>query len=124
MAQRVVDDLRVVTPSLQQPVGDLSGGNQQKVVVGRWLVRDTPILLLDDPTVGVDVGAKDEIYRIIEDMTAQGTAVMLFSSELPELLALADRAMILHEGRVAGIVDRISLDQKTALTLAVGEAIA
>jgi ABC-type sugar transport system ATPase subunit len=119
LAQRVVDELRVVTTSLDRAVGSLSGGNQQKVVVGRWLVRDTPILLLDDPTVGVDVGAKDEIYRIIDDMTKNGTAAMLFSSELPELLGLADRVMVLHEGRVAGMLDRRSLDQTTVLSLAV-----
>jgi ABC-type sugar transport system ATPase subunit len=121
LARRVVDELNVVASSLEQPVGSLSGGNQQKVVVGRWLVRDTPILLLDDPTVGVDVGAKDEIYRIIGDMTERGTAVIVFSSELPEVLALADRVMVLHEGRVAGILDRDALDQKAVLSLAVGD---
>jgi ribose transport system ATP-binding protein len=124
LARRVVDGLRVVTPGLDRPVATLSGGNQQKVVVGRWLVRETPILLLDDPTVGVDVAAKDEIYRIVGDMTAAGTAVLLFSSELPEVLALADRVMVLHEGRVAGILAHDELDPARVLRLAVGEAAA
>ncbi len=89
------------------------------MIVGRWLVRDTPILILDDPTSGVDVGAKDELYRLIGELTATCTSVLISSSELPELLALADRMLVLHEGRVAGMLDGDQLTQDEVLRLAV-----
>jgi ABC-type sugar transport system ATPase subunit len=119
LAQRMVEALRVRTASIEEPLARLSGGNQQKVIVGRWLVRETPILILDDPTSGVDVGAKDELYRLIGTMTAAGTSVIISSSELPELLALADRMLVLHEGRVAGILEGAALTQHDVLQLAV-----
>ncbi len=119
LAQRMVDALRIKTPSVEEPLARLSGGNQQKVIVARWLVRDTKILLLDDPTAGIDVGAKDELYRLIADLTAHGTAVLISSSELPELLALSDRMLVLHLGRVAGILQGDRLVQREVLELAV-----
>mgnify|MGYP000536507333 CR=1 FL=1 len=119
LALRMVEMLRVRTASIEEPLARLSGGNQQKVIVGRWLVRDTPILILDDPTSGVDVGAKDELYRLIGTMTASGTSIIISSSELPELLALADRMLVLHEGRIAGILQGASLTQQDVLQLAV-----
>ena len=120
LVQGVVDDLRVRTPSIEQRVAYLSGGNQQKVVLGRWLVRSPHILILDDPTVGVDVGAKDEIYRIIGDMTSTGTGVLFISSDLPELLALADRMIVLHAGRVTGVLSGRDIGQAEVLHLAMG----
>lgn len=122
LSRQVVESLRIRTPSIEQPVGRLSGGNQQKVTLGRWLMRDAPILILDDPTAGVDVGAKDDLYRLISETTAAGTAVILFTSELPELLGLADRALVLHQGRVAGVLDRDELTQEQIGRLALGEA--
>jgi ribose transport system ATP-binding protein len=119
LAQRMFASLRVKAPDTEELLGRLSGGNQQKVIVGRWLLRESPILLLDDPTAGVDVGAKDEIYHLISDMTARGTSVMMASSELPELLAIADRMLILHHGRLVGTLEGESMDQRNVLRLAV-----
>jgi ribose transport system ATP-binding protein len=120
LARGVVGDLSIRTPSEEQLVGRLSGGNQQKVVVGRWLLRQVPILIMDDPTVGVDVGAKDELYRLIGDMTESGTSVLLSSSELPELLLLADRLAVLHDGRLVGVLEGDDLTQQNVLELALG----
>lgn len=119
IAQRIVDALRVKTPSSEELLGRLSGGNQQKVILGRWLVRRSQVLILDDPTSGVDVGAKDEIYRLISDLTAQGSSVVMSSSELPELLAIADRILVLHEGRVAGILEGAAIGERSVVELAV-----
>ena len=119
LARKIVDALRVRTPSAEEPLSRLSGGNQQKVVVGRWLMRDVPILILDDPTSGIDVGAKDELYHLISDMTANGTAIIMTSSELPELLALSDRIIVLHEGRLVGVLEGDELTQENVLRMAV-----
>lgn len=99
---RVIEMLRVRTPSMTQRIDKLSGGNQQKVVFGKWLLARTEILLLDEPTRGIDVGAKREIYQIIADLAAKGLAVILVSSELPELLGLADRILVMNSGAVVG----------------------
>jgi ribose transport system ATP-binding protein len=118
-ARRIIESLRVKTPHTEELMGRLSGGNQQKVIVGRWLLRDSPILLLDDPTAGVDVGAKDEIYGLIGELTARGTAIIMASSELPELLAIADRMLILYQGRLVGTLEGESMTQRDVLRLAV-----
>ena len=124
--RRLVDGmarvLGVKATSLDQAVSGLSGGNQQKVVLGRWMIGGAKLLILDDPTVGVDVGAKEEIYRLISELTADGTAVLLMSSELPEVIGLADRVLVLHEGRVAGRFDRSDLSEEAILRCAHGEA--
>ena len=123
LADRIVATLRVKAPHTEELMGRLSGGNQQKVIVGRWLLRDSPILLLDDPTAGVDVGAKDEIYGLIGELTERGTSVIMASSELPELLAIADRMLILYQGRHVGTLEGDSMTQRDVLRLAVaGEA--
>ena len=119
LADGIIAALRVKAPDAEELQGRLSGGNQQKVIVGRWLLRESPILLLDDPTAGVDVGAKDEIYHLIGDMTSKGTSVIMASSELPELLAIADRMLILHRGRLAGTLEGASMTQREVLRLAV-----
>jgi ribose transport system ATP-binding protein len=121
-ARDVVARLRVRTSSIEAAASTLSGGNQQKLVFGRWLVAGARVLLLDDPTVGVDVGAKDEIYRIVADLTRDGTAVLLLSSELPEVLGLADRMLVLRGGRVAGELTGEAMTEERALALALGEA--
>lgn len=100
LAQRYVDLLRVKTPSLGQAVRNLSGGNQQKVVLAKWLATDPRVLLLDEPTRGVDVGAKQEIHGLIRELAADGLAVVMASSEMPEILSVADRILVLNEGRV------------------------
>ena len=91
---------------LFEPVQNLSGGNQQKVLVGRWLLTSPRILILDEPTRGIDVGAKAEIHRLISGLAAAGAAVVMISSEMPEILGMSDRVMVMREGRVAGILDR------------------
>ena len=102
VARATVLSMDVRTPSLGQRISLLSGGNQQKVVVGKWLNMTTTVLLLDEPTRGVDIGAKSEIYRIVSDLAASGMAIVLVSSELPELIGLSDRIVVLHDGKVAG----------------------
>jgi inositol transport system ATP-binding protein len=103
---RMVSALKVKTRSLSEHIGNLSGGNQQKVLLGRWLLLKPRILILDEPTRGVDVGAKAEIHQLIVRLVAEGTAVFMISSELPEILALSHRVMVMHAGRVTGILGR------------------
>ena len=98
----IVKALNVRTPGLDQRIGALSGGNQQKVVFGKWLTLNTRVLLLDEPTRGIDVGAKREIYRIISDLAGRGLGIILVSSELPELLGLVDRLIVLSHGAIVG----------------------
>ncbi len=100
----MVDKLKIRTPSIHQEVRLLSGGNQQKIVVGKWLLRDCDIFIFDEPTRGIDVGAKAEIYKLIEDLTARGKAVIMISSELPEVMRLSHRILVMCEGRVTGIL--------------------
>jgi ABC-type sugar transport system ATPase subunit len=121
---KIVRDLGVRTPGIEELMLRLSGGNQQKVIVGRWLLRDVPILILDDPTSGVDIGAKDELYNLIAELTLRGTSVLISSSELAELMAISDRIMVLHQGRVAGILPRSAFSQRAIIELAVaGQAL-
>ena len=110
--------VRVKTPDLFEPVRHLSGGNQQKVLVGRWLLTAPRILLLDEPTRGVDVGAKAEIHRLISTLAAKGAAVLMISSEMPEILGMSDRVMVMRHGCVAGILDRARATQIDLMTLA------
>ena len=118
-AASMVQDLRVRTPGIDEVMLRLSGGNQQKVVLGRWLLRSPGVLILDDPTSGIDVGAKEELYRLIAELTRQGKAILISSSELPELLAICDRVMVLHGGRLAGVLTRDELSQRALIELAV-----
>ncbi len=113
-------DLSIKVPGLGAEVATLSGGNQQKVVIGKWLERAPRVLLLDEPTRGVDVGAKAEIYRLIEELTARGHAVLLASSDLPEVVRLADRVLVLRDGRLAGSLARTEVTQLAIMQLAMG----
>jgi inositol transport system ATP-binding protein len=110
--------LRVKTPSLDEVIQNLSGGNQQKVLIGRWLLTKPKILILDEPTRGIDVGAKAEIHRLVGQLAGQGVAVLMISSEMPEVLGMSDRVMVMHEGRLTGIVDRKDADQVRIMELA------
>lgn len=110
--------LRVKTPSLDERIGNLSGGNQQKVLIGRWLLTQPRILILDEPTRGIDVGAKAEIHRLIGKLAGQGVAVIMISSELPEILGMSDRIMVMHEGKVTGFLDRSEANQVNIMELA------
>lgn len=115
-----IDQLRVKTPSAAQAVGLLSGGNQQKVVFGKWLARGPKVLILDEPTRGVDVGAKTEIYTLIDQLAAQGLAVWMITSDMEELLGLSDRVVVLHEGKLTGELTRDELNEEAVMRLATG----
>jgi len=115
---RMIERLRVKTPSLSTLMQDLSGGNQQKVLFGRWLLTEPEILLLDEPTRGIDVGAKYEIYTIIADLARQGKSIIMISSEMPELLGMSDRIMVMCEGRVSGFLEGKSASQEEIMRLA------
>jgi methyl-galactoside transport system ATP-binding protein len=113
-----VGTLKVKTPSQKTKIRSLSGGNQQKVIVGRWLLTKPDMLLLDEPTRGIDVGAKYEIYQLMIDLARSGKAVLMVSSEMPELLGVCDRIIVMSNGRIAGEVDARKTSQEEILTLA------
>ena len=115
-----VRDMSIKAPGLGAEVATLSGGNQQKIAIGKWLERAPRVLLLDEPTRGVDVGAKAEIYALIDDLTARGHAVVLASSDLPEVVRLADRVLVLREGKLAGELAADAITQLAIMQLAVG----
>ncbi|MCW5256235.1 sugar ABC transporter ATP-binding protein [Verminephrobacter aporrectodeae subsp. tuberculatae] len=110
--------LRVKAPGLHETIQNLSGGNQQKVLIGRWLLTRPRILILDEPTRGIDVGAKAEIHRLVTRLAAEGVAILMISSELPEVLGMCDRILVMHEGRMTGIVERKDADQVRIMELA------
>jgi methyl-galactoside transport system ATP-binding protein len=110
--------MRVKTPTQQTQIGSLSGGNQQKVIIGRWLLTQPEILMLDEPTRGIDVGAKFEIYQLILELAKKDKGIIIISSEMPELLGITDRIMVMSNGRVAGIVNTKETDQSEILRLA------
>lgn len=114
----VIDSMNVKTPGQHTPIRSLSGGNQQKVIIGRWLLTNPEVLLLDEPTRGIDVGAKFEIYQLIIDLANKEKGVVFVSSEMPELLGICDRIMVMSNGRIAGIEDAKDLDQEKVMTLA------
>lgn len=117
-ATSVAETLRIRMGSIAQTVGSLSGGNQQKAVFGRWILAGSTVLLLDEPTRGVDVGAKVEIYELVNRITAAGGAVLMVSSDLPEVLGMSDRVLVMRAGTVAGILDRADATQDAVMTLA------
>jgi ABC-type sugar transport system ATPase subunit len=120
LVQQFVRALDIRLASTSHPVSSLSGGNQQKTVLARWLATAPRLLILDEPTHGVDVGAKAEIYALIRALSREGVAIVLISSELPELLALAHRVVVLCEGRVTGILPRENATEETLMGYATG----
>jgi ribose transport system ATP-binding protein len=118
VSQGMVEKLRIKTPSLTQTAKLLSGGNQQKVVIAKWLVQDCDVLIFDEPTRGIDVGAKSEIYKLLNDLAAQGKAIIVISSELPEVLLLSHRILVMCEGRITGEVDGHEATQENLMVLA------
>lgn len=111
-------DLRIKTPSLEQLVGNLSGGNQQKVVLAKWLASEPDIIIFDEPTRGIDVGAKQEIYMLMDELTKQGKAVIMISSDMEELLGMSDRIIVLSEGKQTGELKRGEFTQEAVMTYA------
>lgn len=120
VAEDFIGVLKTRTPSIHQKVQNLSGGNQQKVVISKWLAKGSDIFIFDEPTVGVDVGAKREIYKIFEELTKQEKAIIVISSYLPEVMGLADRMLIMHEGKQMGILDKAEFSEEYILKLASG----
>jgi ribose transport system ATP-binding protein len=124
VTRRYVDELRIKTPSVEQLARNLSGGNQQKVVLAKWLFTKSRVLIFDEPTRGIDVGAKVEIYKLMNELVRRGVAVLMISSELPEVLGMCDRILVMHEGRLAGELLRNEASQERIMRLATGEALA
>ena len=123
VGQEYADKLKVKTPSVNQLLGKLSGGNQQKVVIAKWLVRNCDILIFDEPTRGIDVGAKEEIYELLEQLCGQGKAIIMISSELPEVLRMSNRIAVMAHGHITGVLNNEDADQETIMELAtVGKA--
>ena len=120
IAERYVNALKTKTPSVHQLVKNLSGGNQQKVVISKWLAKGSDIFIFDEPTVGVDVGAKREIYKIFEDLLKEGKSIIVISSYLPEVMGLSDRILVMHEGKQMGILDKSEFSEEYILKLASG----
>jgi ribose transport system ATP-binding protein len=117
-ASAQVKNLEIKTPSLRQLARNLSGGTQQKVVVAKWLTAATEILFFDEPTRGIDVGAKSEIYRLLNDLAAEGRAIVMISSELPEILRLSHRVIVMCEGRITGELSASEVTQEKIMTYA------
>jgi ABC-type sugar transport system ATPase subunit len=122
MAQQWIGALRIKVAGLNQPVVYLSGGTQQKVVLAKWLFAGAKVFLLDEPTRGIDVGAKAEIYDVIRTLAGGGAAVLMASSELEELMAVADRIVVMHRGRIAGVLTRAEATEENIMHLATGGA--
>lgn len=122
MSVSMSDLLHIKAASLDTKVGTLSGGNQQKVALGKWLVMNPKVLLLDEPTRGIDVGAKREIYQLMEKLAREGMAILFVSSEMEEVIALSDRVLVMHEGRLAGELSATDIDEESIMRLATGRA--
>jgi len=118
MANRAVKELKIKTPSIKSEVKNLSGGNQQKIVVGKWLMRDAKVIIFDEPTRGIDVAAKVEIYNLMNKLKKRGIGVMFVSSELPEVLGMSDRIIVMCSGRITGELSRDEATQEKIMELA------
>lgn len=117
---KMIKDLNIKAASPEQEVRSLSGGNQQKIVIGKWLGIMPRILILDEPTRGVDVGAKKEIYTIMNQLTQKGVSIIMVSSELPEVLGMSDRILVMHEGHLTGLFSREETTQESIMLAATG----
>ncbi|KEQ22666.1 sugar ABC transporter ATP-binding protein [Paenibacillus tyrfis] len=120
ISERLISQLLIKTPNGEQKVGSLSGGNQQKVVIGKWLETNPQVFILDEPTRGVDIGAKKEIYDLMNQLISRGVAILMISSELPEVLGMSDRILVMHEGRIAGEFARGEATQEKIMHCATG----
>jgi ABC-type sugar transport system ATPase subunit len=106
ISRKFVETMNIKTPSLEQKVMNLSGGNQQKVVISKWLATEPEILIVDEPTRGIDVGSKKEIHALLSQLAQQGIGIIMISSELPEIIGMSDRVVVMHEGRISGIIEK------------------
>ena len=121
-SQRLMEELNLRPLDINRPIGRFSGGNQQKAIIGRWIAAGARILLFDEPTRGIDVGAKAEIYTLIEKLAAEGRSVIVVSSELPEILRVSDRVLVMREGQIAGVLERHQLSEEAIVALAVPQS--
>jgi rhamnose transport system ATP-binding protein len=117
-----IDSFRIRTPSMEQRVRALSGGNQQKVVIARWLATEPKVLILDEPTRGIDIGAKAEVHALIAHLAEQGVAIIMVSSELPEILGMSHRILVMRQGRIAADIPRAEATEERIMTAATGQA--
>lgn len=118
LCEKYVAELEIATPSIEKPAGYLSGGTQQKVVIAKWLMSDLKLFIFDEPTRGIDVGAKSEIYKLMDELVQQGAAVLMISSDLPEVLGMSDRIYVMSQGKVTGVLNHDEADQNRVLTYA------
>ena len=118
-AEHMIKKLSIKTPGGKTPAGSLSGGNQQKIVIAKWLLHNPEVLILDEPTRGIDVGAKYEIYKIMSDLAEQGVAIIMISSEMPEIIGMCDRVAVMSNGKVTGELESEEITQEKIMTLAV-----
>ena len=117
-SEEYIEKIKTKTPTTKARVGSLSGGNQQKVVISKWLLRDCDILIFDEPTRGIDVGAKSEIYKLMNQLAEEGKSIIMISSDMPELLRMSDRVVVMCEGRITGELDISEATQEKIMTLA------
>ncbi|TIV72521.1 MAG: sugar ABC transporter ATP-binding protein, partial [Mesorhizobium sp.] len=120
-AEKQKKDLGIKAPSVLTRTGTLSGGNQQKVVLAKWLAMNPKVMILDEPTRGIDIGAKAEIYGLMRSLADAGVAVLMISSDMEEVIGVSDRIAVMHEGQISGILDRDDFSQENVLLLAVGK---
>ena len=121
LTQQYIDDFRIKVTGQEQEVGSLSGGNQQKVVIAKWLTRDSDILIFDEPTRGIDVGAKNEIYKLMNKLAAEGKSIIMISSEMTEILRMSDRIVVMCEGKKTGEIGIAEATQEKIMNLATRE---
>ena len=122
LARKYAERLDLRAAALSVPVGTLSGGNQQKVVIGKWLATKPKVIILDEPTKGIDIGSKAAVHAFISELAGEGLSIVMISSELPEILGMSDRVMVMREGLMAGIYDRDGLTAETLVRAATGNA--
>src|SRR5208282_2686782 len=123
IATEQVKSLKIKTPTTETRVLNLSGGNQQKVVLGKWLAMTPQVMILDEPTRGIDVGAKAEIYRLMRTMAERGAVILMISSDMEEILNVSDRIAVMHEGEITGVLQRADCNEENVMQLAVGKTI-
>ena len=121
MAEKYREQLNIKTPSIEQLVSNLSGGNQQKVVLAKWLLTNSKIIIFDEPTRGIDVGVKFEIYQIMRDLAKEGISIIMISSDMPELLGVSDRIVVMKEGRLVGELTGDEIQQENVMQYAVAD---
>jgi ribose transport system ATP-binding protein len=121
MCDKYKDKLNIKISSGKQPVGSLSGGNQQKVMIAKWLAINPKIIIMDEPTRGIDVGAKAEIHRLLRELAKNGIGVIMVSSEMPEIIGMCDRVIVMHEGSIKGIVSKEDINEEKIMFYASGK---